>query len=339
MLDVRDKETYTGISPLLLSFAMNSGAVPVISLVTPLWNEEANIEALRTRVRAVFDQLGMDWEWVAVDDGSKDATHATVHAAVQCAPRWQVIRFSRNFGQQAAYRAGLDAARGRAVIFLDADMQDPPECIPDLVEQWKQGARLVVGCRRSRPERGLRGLLLRRFHDVFHAMTGGIMPRDSGTFGLMDRVIVDQLKAMPEASMFLPAMRSWVGFRQEVIWYDRQQRVDQPKQTYAKLFNYAWDGITSFSSVPLRLISWVGLVVFFLSLGYAALLLAIRISQVFGFMTGLTVPGFTTLAVVLLGLGGVQLLSVGILGEYLSRIYTEVKGRPRYVIEKADRSD
>lgn len=317
---------------------MNSGAVPDITLVTPLWNEEANIEALRTRVTAVFRGLGLDWEWVAVDDGSRDATAARIGSAVQEAPYWQVIRFSRNFGQQAAYRAGLDVARGKAVVFLDADMQDPPECITDLVAKWKEGARLVVGCRRSRPETGLRGLLLRRFHDVFHGMTGGVMPRDSGTFGLMDRVVVDQLKAMPEASMFLPAMRSWIGFRQEIIWYDRQQRVDEPKQTYRKLFNYAWDGITSFSSVPLRLISWVGLVVFLLSLGYAAILLAIRIAQLFDFMVGLTVPGFTTLAVVLLGLGGVQLLSLGILGEYLSRIYTEVKGRPRYIVESMDRN-
>jgi dolichol-phosphate mannosyltransferase len=227
----------------------------------------------------------------------------------------------------------LDHADGDAVIFLDADMQDPPECMPELIEKWRGGAKLVVGCRKSRAERGVRGLLMNGFHEVFFRMTRGAMPKNSGTFGLMDRLIADQVRALPERNLFLPALRKWVGFKQDVVWYDRKARIGQAKQTYAKLFRYAWDGITSFSETPLQVISALGALLCLVGFGYAGFLVGIKLLQVFGYFHELKVQGFTTLALAVVGLGGIQLLCLGIIGQYLARVYTEVKARPHYIVE------
>jgi dolichol-phosphate mannosyltransferase len=304
---------------------------PLISVVTPLWNEETQIPVLCARLQKLFSNTALQWQWVAVDDGSTDATASLVIDVQRSFPNAKLVCLSRNFGQQSAYRAGLDHADGDAVIFLDADLQDPPEYIPEMVEKWKSGAKLVVGCRSSRPEKGVRGFLLRMFHQVFFVLTGGAMPKNSGTFGLMDRIIVDHLKVMPEHDMFLPALRRWVGFQQDIVWYARQEREGQPRQTYAKLFRYAWDGITSFSEAPLKFITITGFLIFILGFGYASILFLMKIFQMFGFLRELVVQGFTTLAVAVFCLGGIQLLCLGIIGEYLARIYREVKGRPHYV--------
>lgn len=308
--------------------------LPSISVVTPLWNEEESIDSLCLALNNLFQSdKTVAWEWVAVDDGSSDQTCSRVAEAMSRSGVGKLIKLSRNFGQQAAYKAGLEHASGDAIVFLDADLQDPPEKIGEMIGKWKDGAKLVVGCRRSRPEKGARGVLFKLFHELFYRLTSGAMPKNSGTFGLMDRVIVEQLKVMPELNLFLPALRSWVGYRQETVWYDRKERLGQPKQTYRKLFNYAWDGITSFSEVPLKFISWLGCIVCILGFGYALLLISIKLMQYLGCFERLQVPGFTTLAVAILCLGGVQLLSLGIIGEYLARIYREVKQRPHYVVE------
>lgn len=310
---------------------MEKTNLPTISIVTPFWNEAENIPSLTCRLGTTM--AGTNWEWVAVDDGSTDQTAPLGLAAVKTAPSSQFLRLARNFGQQAAYRAGLDVARGDAVIFLDADMQDPPEKIPELIAAWQAGAKLVIGCRRSRKESGIRGWCMNAFHLIFYRLTGGLMPRNSGTFGLMDRKIVEALKAMPESSLFLPALRCWVGYKREFIWYDRDNRVGEAKQTYAKLFAYAWDGITSFSELPLRAISFCGLLVFLAGLLYSAALIGIKILQLFGMFATLVVPGFTTLAVLTLGLNGLVLVAIGIIGEYISKIFREVKRRPAYILE------
>jgi glycosyltransferase involved in cell wall biosynthesis len=213
-------------------------------------------------------------------------------------------------------------------------LQDPPDAIPEMIARWREGARLVIGRRRSRPERGVRGLLLRGFHVFFGRLTNNVMPRDSGTFGLMDRVVVEELKRLPERNLFLPALRCWLGHRQAEVWYDRREREGTPKQTYAKLFNYAWNGITSFSEIPLRFISWLGLCLCLFGIACTALALAQRVGQWFGWLKDWFVVGFATQTVGIFFLGGVQLLCLGIVGEYLARIYREIKGRPHYLVEQ-----
>lgn len=312
----------------------NSGKTfsPPLSIITPLFNEEANIRELANRLSASMQSTGLVWEWIAVDDGSSDQTFELVREFIKTAPSFQLIKLSRNFGQQAAYRAGLEVCRGQAIVFMDADMQDPPEMIPDMIACWRNGAKQVVGRRQSRPERGIRGFFMRAFHMVFHTITGGIMPNDSGTFALIDRLLADELKSMPERSLFLPAQRSWLGFPTSEVWYDRSSRKDEPKQSLIKLFKYAWDGITSFSTLPLHLISATGTILCVFGFGYAGILVGIRLLQSFGYFQTLAVPGFTTLSVAVFCLGGIQLLSLGVVGSYISKIFAEVKQRPMFIV-------
>lgn len=313
-----------------VSRSMNSH----ISIVIPVWNEEESIAPLMQRLRPLAQTSVLPWQMVFVNDGSSDGTEDRLLAELETWPDWLLVRLSRNFGQQPAYRAGLDVATGAAVVFLDADLQDPPELIPEMIRLWQNGAKLVVGQRRSRSESGLRRLLFELFHIVFHRLTSEAMPKDSGTFGLMDRVIVDELKRMPELNLFLPAMRCWVGHRRETVSYDRDVRHGEPKQSLAKLFGYAWDGITSFSILPLRAISVLGALISAGGFAYAMVLISVRFLQLFGYFPNLTVLGFTTLAVAVLCLGGIQLLCLGLIGEYLAKVYREVKRRPPYIIEE-----
>jgi len=307
---------------------------PLVSIVIPVWNEEDTIPVLIERLQKLSSDSTSRLDFIVVNDGSSDQTQEKLLQLLPRLPRWRLIRLSRNFGQQAAYRAGLDQADGDAVVFLDADLQDPPEVISEMIHVWQGGSKVVIARRRSRPERGLRGFLMRRFHDVFHAMTGGLMPKDSGTFGLMDRTVADAVRAMPELNIFLPALRSWVGYPRGYVWYDRAERKGKPKQTLSKLFNYAWDGILSFSEFPLKIIFWIGVATSLFGFCYAGVLIIIKISQLFGYFTDFIVPGFTTLAVAVLCVGGVQLISLGIVGQYIARIYREVKQRPLYLTEE-----
>lgn len=313
-------------------------APPLVSVITPLWNEEQIVPALAAALHALFSvERSVRWEWVAIDDGSTDGTAARLRECFPAFERWHLVRLSRNFGQQAACRAGLDHAKGDAVVFLDGDLQDPPDEIIPMLRAWRDGgARLVVGCRRSRPEKGLRGAMFRLFHHAFSRMTREAMPFNSGTFGLMDRVIVERVRALPEVNLFLPALRNWVGSRREIVWYDRQERKGTARQTYRKLFSYAWDGITSFSDTPLQLITWLGLFICVASFCYAGVLVFIKILQWFGRFESLVVPGFTTLAVAVLFVGGLQMLCLGVLGTYQARIYREVKRRPHYLVDEVD---
>jgi dolichol-phosphate mannosyltransferase len=304
----------------------------LVSIVIPLFNEEENVTRLVKRLGAMAGSGVARWQFVFVNDGSTDQTREHLLAEIAGLLNWKFIQLSRNFGQQAAYRAGLESAEGDAIVFLDADLQDPPELIPEMINRWLEGAQLVTACRKTRAETGLRRWLFDLFHAVFFRVTGGIMPKNSGTFALMDRVVADQLRRMSELSVFLPALRCWVGFRQEVIWYDRVAREGEPKQSMLKLFSYAWNGITSFSTVPLKLISFLGLLFSVIGFSYAALLLLVRVLQMCGMFSSLVVQGFTTLAVAVLCLGGIQLICLGIIGEYLDKVYTEVKRRPPYIV-------
>ncbi|TSA31691.1 MAG: glycosyltransferase [Verrucomicrobiaceae bacterium] len=313
---------------------------PLVSIVTPLFNEAENLDALGSRLGAVFEaNKDVSWEWVAVDDGSSDGTALRLKDALVRAPRWQMIRFSRNFGQQAALRAGLASASGDAVIFLDADLQDPPEVIPELVVKWKAGAQVVFAARRSRGETFPRRLLITLFHSGFQILAGRIMPQDSGNFGLCDREVADILRKLPEHDAFLPALRAWTGFETATVEYDRAARLSGKGLSFSRLVGFAWNAVTAFSDAPLRLIFLSGLVISALSFTYGSVLLAQRILQFFGFFKDLEVLGFTTVAVAVFFMGGVQLLSIGIIGEYLARVYREVKGRPHFIVSKREAGD
>ena len=306
----------------------------LVSIVIPMLNERDGVRQLFDRVAAVIKDVPQEWEMVIVDDGSTDGTRAVLATELARFPRWRLVILSRNFGQQPAYRAGLDQARGDAVIFLDADLQDPPELIPQLIAKWHDGFKVVTGSRVSREEHGLRRIMFDLFHQLFHRMTGRVMPINSGMFSLVDRVVVDHLVAARETNLFLPALKCWYGFPQATVSYARKDRaVGEPKQSFYKLLRYALDGFFSFSDLPLQWITMAGIFVSAVSFCYGATLIGIKLAQLAGFLATLEVKGFTTLAVAIFCLGGIQLLSLGIIGQYLGRIFREIKGRPQYVIE------
>ena len=305
-------------------------SLPAVSVVIPIFNEEPVLPELLARLTAVFDQNpAVRWDALLVDDGSRDRSVELIRAHAARDPRFALIEFSRNFGFQAAITAGLAHAAGAAVVTMDADLQDPPECIPELVAQWRAGAEVVRAVRRTRPETGLRRLGMNVFHACFSRVSDFPIAANAGTFGLMDRVAVDALKKLPERNRYFPGLRAWVGFRTAEITYDRHERAaGQPQQTFLRLMRYAFDGVFSFSYLPLRLLTYTGgavsgvgfvLGVFFI----VRRLLGIEIAQ----------TGFTTLVTLVLFLGGVQLIGIGVLGEYLARVYDEVKQRPTYLIK------
>jgi|SRR5665213_3983529 len=313
---------------------------PLVSIVIPMLNERDSLRPLFDRVAQAIKETPVDWELVVVDDGSTDGTRGVIADELSRFPRWRLVFLSRNFGQQPAYRAGLENARGDAVIFLDADLQDPPELIPQLLAKWREGFKVVTGCRTSREEQGLRRVLFDLFHQFFHRMTGRVMPINSGMFSLVDRVVVNQLLAARETNLFLPALKCWYGFPQTTVSYARKDRaVGEPKQSFGKLFRYALDGLLSFSDLPLQWIAVVGAVICVASFGYAGILIVEKILQLFGYLPALRVLGFTTLAVSVFFFGGLNLLALGIVGQYLARIYREIKGRPLYIVENILTSD
>jgi polyisoprenyl-phosphate glycosyltransferase len=313
---------------------------PLVSIIIPILNERDGFTSLFERVASAVKDVPVDWELIIVDDGSTDGSRDVIANELVRFQHWRLIVLSRNFGQQAACRAGLGQARGDAVIFLEADLQDPPELIPQLIAKWREGFKVVSGSRNSREERGVRRVMFDLFHKLFHRMTSGAMPSNSGMFSLVDRVVVDHLLAARETNLFLPALKCWYGFPQTTINYARKGRaVGQPKQSFSKLVRYALDGLFSFSEMPLQWIAAAGAIICLASLGYAGILMVEKILQMFGYFQSLKVLGFTTLAVAIFFFGGLNLFAVGICGQYLARIYREIKGRPLYVVEKLLTSD
>jgi polyisoprenyl-phosphate glycosyltransferase len=324
----------------MISTDANPKTRTLVSIVIPMLNERAGLRSLFEQVKLAVKDTAVDWEIVVVDDGSTDGTREAVTAELKQFGRWRLVLLSRNFGQQPAYRAGIDHASGDAVIFLEADLQDPPELIPRFLEKWREGFKVVTGCRTSREERGLRRLFFEAFHKLFHRMTGRVMPANSGMFSLVDRVVVDRLVAARETNLFLPALKCWYGFPQTTIEYARKERaMGEPKQSLGKLFRYALDGLFSFSDLPLQWIAGLGAIICLASFLYAGVLVVEKFLQLFGYFLELRVLGFTTLAVAIFGLSGAQLLSLGIIGQYLARVYRESKGRPVYVVENVVSSD
>jgi glycosyltransferase involved in cell wall biosynthesis len=305
-------------------------AAPMLSVVVPVKNEEDGILPFVERVGAILDSIaaGSGWEILFVDDGSTDATLAAIVAANLADPRVRGLSLSRNFGKEAALSAGLDHARGNAVVPMDADMQDPPEVLPEMVAKWREGHEMVFGVRRSRDQDSLaKRVTAGLFYRAHNMVSADKIPENAGDFRLMDRKVVDVIRAMPERNRFMKGLFAWAGFRQAAVEYDRAEReTGATKYNYWKLWTLALDGITSASTVPLRIWSYVGALVALFAFGYGTFL------AVDTMMFGNPVPGYASIMTSVLFLGGIQLISLGVLGEYVGRILTETKQRPLYVV-------
>ena len=302
-----------------------------ISVVVPLYNEELNIDYLFKRLLSELSRLDMSYEIVCVNDGSKDNTIGCLIEHHHQNPRIKVVNLSRNYGKEIALSAGLDYANGNAVIPIDADLQDPPELIAELVEKWREGYDVVYATRRSRQgESWVKRFTANVFYRTIDGLSQVPIPRNTGDFRLLDRRVVEALKRMPERNRFMKGLFAWVGFKQTSVIYDRPSRYKgETKWNYWKLWNFAIDGITSFSFLPLKVWSYVGLLVSIPSLFYAGFLLLRTL------VFGRDLPGYASIMVAVLFLGGVQLVSLGVLGEYLGRVYEEVKGRPLYLVRES----
>jgi glycosyltransferase involved in cell wall biosynthesis len=304
----------------------------MICLVVPVYNEEPIVRRLHAEVAAAMQVTGLPWRVIYVDDGSRDRSLELLLELRREDPRVSVLELSRNWGHQAALTAGLAHADGDAVVLLDGDLQDPPRVIPDLVTAWRKGAQVVIAQRRSRAERGPRRWLFWLFYRALAFVSDYPIPLNAGIFGLLDRRAVEAVNQLGESNRYLPGLRAWVGFRTAVVTYDREERAGgEPKQNFWKLLRYGLDAVFSFSYKPLRLSLFVGLFTSTFAMLYGAALVFCR---VFGVgMFGLpVVDGYTSTIVSILFLGGVQLMSVGVLGEYIGRIYDEVKRRPLFLV-------
>lgn len=302
-----------------------------LEVVIPIYNELEVLPGLLQRVVAALETLDADWKVLLVNDGSRDGSREWILDRVAADPRLLLIDLSRNWGLAGAVHAGILESDAEAIVVLDGDLQDPPELIPQLFEKWRAGGYdVVVAARRIRREKGLKRGLILAFHRVFQWLSDFPVPENVGNFSLLSRPAVAALSALPERHRFFPGLRSWVGFPQATVYYDRDDRAGgEAKQTLPRLFGYAFDAIFSFSYKPLRLMTLGGALVG--TLGFV-LALNFVIKRLLGIEVAAT--GFTTLVTVSLLLGGIQLLAVGVLGEYVGRIYDEVKGRSIHVTRK-----
>ena len=305
-------------------------ASPTFSVVVPCHNEAAGLPAFHARVAAVMDALAEPWELVCVNDGSADATLEVLLSLRAADPRLAVLNLSRNFGKEAALTAGLDHARGTAVIVIDADLQDPPELIPELVARWRDGFDVAYAQRRARD--GDTWLKRRTAHGFYRVMqhTGGVrLPADVGDFRLMSRRATDAVLSLREHHRFMKGIFAWIGYPSVAVPYDRDPRLSGASSwTYWKLWNLAIEGITSFTTAPLRLATYVGLAVALAALVFGLYMIADTL------VLGTHVPGYPSLMTVVLFMGGVQLMTLGVLGEYVGRVFNETKRRPLYLIER-----
>ncbi len=329
-----------------------------LDIVIPVFNEIEIVETLHRRVVAACHSTGLRYRIIYVDDGSRDGTqqwikqnagtfpdHKTANdlfsvlrVATEPDPEptqdWvaeghvTLVELSRNFGQPAAILAGLEQSRGSCVVIMDGDLQDPPELIPEMVERWRNGDEVVIAERTSRKESFFRGLAFKAFHASFGYLSDSKIPPNTGTFCLLDRVAADSICRLPESHRFFPGLRAWVGHRQSMVQFQRPPRAGgEPKQTFFRLLKYALDAVFGYSLKPLRLLTTTGVLICSVSFALAFWFFAKRL---LGWETASI--GFTTLTCAVFGLGGFQLIGMGVLGEYIGRIYDEVKNRPQYLI-------
>jgi len=306
-----------------------------LSVLVPVKDEEEALPVFLKRVKPVLDALRLDgkpvsWEILFVDDGSEDQTLAVIAAANEADPRIVGISFSRNFGKESALSAGLDHARGQAVVPIDVDLQDPPEVIGEMLERWRQGFDVVYGVRRDRASDSLpKRFTADLYYRAHNKLSTDKIPEHAGDFRLLDRKVVDVIRSMPERNRFMKGLFAWSGFKQSAVEYDRSEREQgKTKFNYWKLWTLAIDGITSASTVPLRIWSYLGGFIALVALLFALWIVLRTI------LFGVDVRGYPSLMVAILFFGGLQLLSLGILGEYVGRVLVEVKRRPIYVIRQ-----
>lgn len=303
---------------------------PVLSIVAPIYNEAGNIRELHRRIAGVMEQAGVSWELVLVNDGSSDGSADLIREVYEDDPEHvRAIHFARNFGHSAAVTAGMDYAAGDAVVLIDADLQDPPEVILDLMEKWREGYEVVYAIRAKREgETWFKTFTASAFYRILSSITDVRIPLDTGDFRLMDRQVVDVVNAMRERHRFVRGMVAWSGFRQTGVEYERHERyAGETKYTLRKMLRLAWDAITGFSYFPLQLAMYLGFTIAALSAVGILLVVYLR-----AFTDAAPLEGQATTLIMVLFLGGVQLISLGIIGEYLGRIYNEVKGRPLYLV-------
>lgn len=302
---------------------------PVLSVVIPLFNESGSLPALHARLRAVLDTMDLaGFEMVFVDDGSRDTTFAEVAALGVMDPTVRGLRFARNFGKEAAMAAGLRAAIGDVIVLMDGDLQHPPELIPAMMARWRGGAQMVTAVRGSRDtDPWLRRQLSRGFYSLFRRVSEVALAEGGGDFRLFDRAVVDAINSLPERTRFMKGITSWVGFRQETVDFEPAERAAGASAwSLLRLLRYAIDGFSAFSTLPLRVWSLIGVGMAALS-GTYGLWLVLRTM-----VWGIDVPGYASIMVAVLFMGGIQLISLGVLGEYVGRIFTEVKARPLYLV-------
>ncbi len=301
------------------------------SIVIPLYNEEGTVEELYKRLDTMASGIEGRLEFLLVNDGSTDGTLDILREHASKDPRVKIIDLSRNFGHQTAISAGIDHAGGDAVIVMDGDLQDPPEVIPEFIKKWKEGYEVVYAIRRKRKENMFKRAAYFLFYRIMKMFSKIDIPLDAGDFSLMDRRVVEELRSIPERNRFVRGLRTWVGFRQTGLAYEREGRyAGKAKYTFTKLLRLAFDGLVSFSDVPLKFAANLG----FLITSAAFVGVVVYLVRYFLEIDEKTPRGFPTLIISILFLGGIQLLTIGVLGEYIGRIHEEVKGRPLYVVRK-----
>jgi glycosyltransferase involved in cell wall biosynthesis len=309
--------------------------MPDLSVIIPFHNEHKNLPELFRRLFPVLWGLGLSYEVLCVDDGSTDETFAALKRERQNNPHIRLVRMARNFGKEAALTCGLHLATGNAAITLDGDLQHPPEVIKDLVAKWKGGAEMIFALRVNRDTDGpLRRFFSRAFYAIFRTIADIKMPEGAGDFCLLDRKVIDAVNALPERNRFMKGLVAWVGFKRDTVTFDVAPRAGgETHWNFFRLMRFAFDGLTAFSTLPLRIWTWSGAAVSLMALAYA-LYLTLRT-----LVYGIDVPGYASVMVGILFLGGLQLLSLGMIGEYLARVFTEVKARPIYFVAEYVGSD
>ena len=304
---------------------------PTFTVIAPIYNELENIPELYPRVREVMDQTAEPWELILVDDGSSDGSTDVIRKLAENDPRVRQVIFARNFGHQIAVTAGVDYSRGDAVIIIDADLQDPPEVILELIDKWREGYEVVYAVREERQgESWFKRATASLFYRLIFRITDVDIPLDAGDFRLMDKKVIAVMRQMREKHRFLRGMSAWVGFRQVGVPYKRQPRyAGETKYPLSKMVKLALNAVTSFSYFPLQLATYIG----FFAAGLSVL--AIPVVAILRLITGSALLGQATTLIIVLFLGGVQLISLGIIGEYIGRIYDETKNRPLYIVAEA----
>jgi len=301
---------------------------PRLSIVVPCYNEQENLDRFFERLIPVLEGCGLTWEVVCINDGSRDDTLAALGGWNKKEPRIKVLGLSRNFGKECALSAGLSHASGQAVIPMDADLQHPPEVIPEMLAKWREGFDVVFAVRKARVGQGpISRLQAKAFYWVFDRLCEVPLPREVGDFRLLDRKVVDVINAMPERTRFMKGIFAWVGFRQTGIPYDQEERLHgETKWGVMALLRFAFDGLVAFSDYPLRFGALIGTVIS----GVAFFYIVVRFIKTL--LYGIDVPGYESIITIMLFLGGVQLITLGVIGHYLGRVFNEVKGRPLFIV-------